>query len=137
MGLQFAPVLVLAPYGGVLADRLPKRRLLIFTQVAAGVLALALGILVATGAVRLWMLYVIALALGVINAIDNPTRQTFVHELVGAAQLQNAVGLNSIIVNVSRVIGPAIAGVLVAKPGLASCFILNGLSFGAVVFCLV
>lgn len=136
MGLQFAPVLVLAPYGGVLADRLPKRRLLIFTQVAAGVLALALGILVVTGAVRLWMLYVLALALGVINAIDNPTRQTFVHELVGAAQLQNAVGLNSIIVNVSRVIGPAIAGVLVAKAGLAWCFILNGVSFGAVVVCL-
>jgi len=137
MGLQFAPVLLLAPYGGVLADRLPKRKLLIATQTSAGVLALVLGVLVATGAVQLWMLYLLALALGLINAVDNPARQTFVHELVGAAQLGNAVSLNSIIVNVSRVVGPAIAGVIIAQMGLAACFILNGLSFGAVLACLV
>lgn len=136
VGLQFAPVLFLAPYGGVLAERFSKRRLLVITQTTAGVLALTLGVLVATGAVRLWMVYGLALALGVVNAIDNPVRQTFVHELVGRAQLANAVMLNSIVVNLSRVIGPAIAGVIAAQFGLGPCFIINGLSFGAVLACL-
>lgn len=136
MGLQFAPVLLLAPYGGVLADRLPKRNLLLATQAIAGLLALTLGVLVATGAIRLWMLYVLALGLGLVNAVDNPTRQTFVHELVGAHHLGNAVTLNSIIVNVSRVIGPAIAGVVIAQFGLAACFLLNGVSFAAVLACI-
>jgi MFS family permease len=136
MGLQFTPVLLLAPYGGVLAERFSKRRLLVVTQSAAGLLALALGLLVATGAVRLWMVYVLACGLGVITAVDNPARQTFVHELVGRNRLGNAVALNSIIVNLSRVIGPAIAGVIVAQMGLAPCFIINGLSFAAVLVCL-
>lgn len=136
IGLQFAPVLLLASYGGVLADRFSKRRLLAATQATAGVLALVLGVLVATGSVRLWMVYVLALGLGLVNAIDNPTRQTFVHELVGRSQLANAVMLNSIIVNLSRVVGPAIAGVIIAQIGLAPCFIINGLSFGAVLCCL-
>lgn len=136
IGLQSAPFLLLAPYGGLLADRVSKRRLLVVTQSIAGVLALTLGVLVATGSIRLWMVYVLAIGLGVVNAIDNPTRQTFVHELVGRAQLRNAVTLNSIIVNLSRVVGPAIAGLVVAQFGLAPCFIINGLSFGAVLACL-
>ena len=136
MGLQFTPVLLLAPYGGVLADRFSKRRLLAITQSAAGLLALTLGVLVATGSVRLWMVYLLAFGLGIVNAIDNPVRQTFVHELVGRKQLANAITLNSIIVNSSRVVGPAIAGVIIAQLGLAPCFIINGLSFAAVLACL-
>jgi MFS family permease len=136
MGLQCAPILLLAPYGGVLADRFPKRRLLVITQTAAGLLALTLGVLIMTGAVRLWVVYLFALCLGIITAIDNPTRQTFAHELVGRKQLGNAVSLNSIIVNLSRVVGPALAGLVVAQLGLAPCFIINGLSFGAVLACL-
>lgn len=136
MGLQFAPVLFLAPFGGVLADRFSKRRILVFTQTVAGLLALVLGALVATGAIRLWMMYFLALGLGIINAMDNPARQTFVHEMVGRAQLSNAVMLNSITVNLSRVIGPAAAGLIAAQLGLAPCFIINGLSFGAVLACL-
>jgi MFS family permease len=136
VGLQCAPVLLLASYGGLLADRFPKRRLLLITQSCAGVLALTLGILVATGSVQLWMVYILAFGLGVVNAVDNPVRQTFIHEMVGRSQLTNAVTLNSLIVNMSRVVGPAIAGVIVAQFGLAPCFIVNGLSFGAVLGCL-
>ena len=136
IALQFLPILVLAPYGGVLADRFSKRRLLFATQGFAGLLALSLGILVATDLVRLWMVFVLAFLLGVVNSIDNPTRQSFVHELVGAETLRNAVTLNSLEVNLCRVIGPAMAGVLIAKWGIAPCFILNGLSYFAVLFCL-
>jgi len=136
IGLQCVPVLLLASYGGVLADRFSKRRLLVVTQTTAGVLALALGVLVATGSVRLWMVYVLAFGLGIVNAVDNPVRQTFVHEMVGRSQLGNAITLNSLIVNMSRVVGPAIAGVIVAQFGLGPCFIINGLSFAAVLFCL-
>ena len=136
IGLQCVPVLLLASYGGVLADRFSKRRLLVVTQTTAGVLALSLGVLVATGSVRLWMVYVLAFGLGIVNAVDNPVRQTFVHEMVGRSQLGNAITLNSLIVNLSRVVGPAIAGVIVAQFGLGPCFIINGLSFAAVLFCL-
>ena len=136
VALQFLPVLFLAPYGGVLADRFSKRRLLFITQSSAAALALTLGGLVATGVVRVWMVYVLAFLLGVVNSIDNPTRQTFVHELVGAETLRNAVTLNSLEVNLSRVIGPAIAGVLIASVGIAWCFILNGISYFAVLLCL-
>jgi MFS family permease len=136
VALQFGPVLLLAPYGGVLADRFSKRRLLFITQSVAAVLALTLGILVATGAVRLWMVCILALVLGMVNALDNPVRQTFVHEMVGGEGLNNAITLNSIIVNLSRVIGPAIAGVVILWIGLPLCFIVNGLSFVAVLVCL-
>ncbi|HEY5506455.1 MAG TPA: MFS transporter, partial [Coriobacteriia bacterium] len=136
VALQFAPVLFLAPYGGLLAGRFSKRKLLFVTQSAAGLLALILGVLVLTGTVQLWMIFVLALGLGVVNAVDNPVRQTFVHELVGHTLLGNAVTLNSIIVNLSRVVGPALAGVVAAQFGLAPCFIINGLSFGAVLACL-
>ena len=134
--LQFLPVLCLAPYGGLLADRFSKRRLLFLTQSAAAVLALALGALYATGALRLWMLFLFALTIGTINALDNPTRQSFVHELAGPGEIKNAVTLNSLEVNLSRVVGPAIAGVLIARVGLTPCFVVNGLSFIAVLVCL-
>jgi MFS family permease len=135
--LQSLPVLLLGPYGGVVADRFPKRRVLIVTQSVFGMLALVLGILVVTGAVRLWMVAALAIGFGLTNAIDNPTRQSFVVEMVGEGQLRNAVTLFSTLVNMSRIIGPSVAGVLITAIGLAPCFILNGLSYGAVVIMLL
>jgi len=131
--LQFLPVLLLGPWGGMIADRFSKRKLLYITQSLSGMLAIILGTLVATGEVRLWMVYVMALALGLINTVDNPTRQTFISEMVGENELKNAIALNSSLVNLSRVIGPAIAGIIIVTMGLAPCFILNGMSFFAVV----
>jgi MFS family permease len=135
--LQYLPILFLAPYGGVITDRFPKRRILLCTQSASGLLALVLGALVATGAVRLWMVYILAAGLGLVNVFDNPTRQTFHIELVGAENVRNAVTLYSILVNLARIVGPAIAGVLIAAVGLAPCFLINGISFGAVVLMLL
>lgn len=130
--LQALPVLLLGPWGGVIADRYPKRSILYITQSVSGVLGLTLGALVATGAVRLWMVYLIAFCLGLVKTVDNPTRQSFVLEMVGKDALVNAVSLNSTEVNLARVIGPTLAGVLIATVGLALCFIINGLSFLAV-----
>lgn len=135
--LQSVPMLLLTPYGGLLAGRFSKRKLLLVTQSSAGILALALGVLVATGSVRTWMVYLLSFGLGLVNALDNPVRQTFVHELVGHRLLGNALTLNSITVNLSRAVGPAIAGLVAAQFGLAPCFIINGLSFGAVLACLL
>lgn len=135
--MQFLPVLFLAPYGGVLADRFSKRRVLFFTQSAAALLALVLGVITATGQVRLWMVFALAAGLGVVNALDNPTRQAFVHELVGEEDLRNAVTLNSLEVNLMRILGPALAGVVIVAIGLPLCFIVNGVSFIAVLVCLV
>ena len=135
--VQALPVLLLGPWGGVIADRFPKRTILYTTQAVAGILALMLGGLVATGAIRIWMVYVLALGLGLIKAVDTPTRQTFVLEMVGRETLVNAVSLNSTQVNLARVIGPAIAGVLIATVGIAACFIVNGVSYFAVLAVLV
>lgn len=134
--LQFFPILFLGPVGGVIADRFSKRKILYFTQSAAGILALILGTLVAINRVTLWMVYVLAFCLGVVNLVDNPTRQTFVIEMVGKDELRNAVTLYSSLVNLSRVIGPAIAAGLISLVGLAPCFILNGISYTAVVIML-
>jgi MFS family permease len=134
--LQNLPILLLAPWGGVIADRFPKRKLLYLTQSAFGVLALILGVLVLTGWVRLWMVYTLALAFGLINVIDNPTRQSFVVEMVGEDQLKNAVTLYSSMINLARIIGPSIAGILIVTVGLGLCYILNGLSYAAVVIML-
>ncbi|MBA3413924.1 MAG: MFS transporter, partial [Chloroflexia bacterium] len=136
VALQTLPILLFGPWGGVIADRFPKRRILYVTQVASAVLALGLGLLIATDLIELWMLYGLALALGLVNTIDNPTRQTFVLELVGREELSNAVSLNSTQINLARVIGPALAGGLVATVGLAACFLVNGLSFLAVILVL-
>jgi MFS family permease len=134
--LQYIPILLLGTYGGVVADRFPKRNILYATQSAAGLLALILGVLVATNTVTLWMVYVLAFCLGLVNSFDNPTRQTFVVEMVGEDKLRNAVTLYSSMVNMSRVIGPTIAGALIALVGLAPCFIINGISYMAVVIML-
>lgn len=135
--LQFLPMLVLGPWAGVIADRTDKRRLLLATQTAAGSLALTLGVLTATGAVRLWMVYVLALGLGFVNAFDMPTRQSFVYEMVGPEHLTNAVGLNSTVMNAGRLVGPAIGAGLISTLGLAACFLLNALSYVAVLGALV
>src|SRR5215204_6100418 len=130
--LQTIPVLLFGPWGGVVADRFPKRRILYVTQAVSSVLALLLGTLVATGAIRIEMVYLVALCLGAFSAVDNPTRQAFVVEMVGKDEIVNAVSLNSTEINLARVVGPAMAGVLIASVGLAACFLINGLSFLAV-----
>ncbi len=127
--LQFLPVLLFGPLGGVIADRFDKRKVLYCTQLVAASLALTLGILVATDVVELWMVYVLAACLGFVYVVDNPTRQTFVHEMVGSENLTNAVSLNSVVVNVARVIGPGLAGTLIVSVGLAPCFFINAASF--------
>ena len=134
--LQYIPVLFFGPLGGVMADRVSKRTILYFTQSAAGILAIILGVLVASNQVALWMVYILAFCLGWVNVFDNPTRQTFVVEMVGEDRLRNAVTLYSTLVNLSRVIGPAIAAALIALVGLAPCFIINGISYAAVVIML-
>jgi MFS family permease len=134
--LQYLPILFLGPYGGVIADRFSKRKILTFTQSIMGVLALILGVLVATGLVKVWMVFILAFSLGMVTVFDNPTRQTFYIELVGPENLRNAVTLYSTLVNLARIIGPAIAGALIAFVGLAPCFIINGVSYFAVVIML-
>lgn len=133
---QFLPILLLAPYGGLLADRLDKRTILIATQIALGTMALTLGVLTVTGAVTLWMVVVLALGLGVATAIDNPARQSFAQEMVGPGGVRNAVSLNSVMVNAARAVGPAVAGVLIATVGTGLCFIINAASYVAVVVAL-
>ncbi len=134
--LQALPVLLFGPWGGVIADRFPKRTILYATQTVAGGLALMLAGLVATGAIRLWMIYLLAIGLGLVKAVDTPTRQTFVLEMVGRETLVNAVSLNSAQVNLARVIGPTIAATLIATVGMAACFLVNGLSYFVVLFVL-
>src|SRR3954471_20527151 len=129
--LQFGPTLVLSMYGGVLADRYAKRRVLIITQALMGVLALLLGVLVATGGVALWHVFVLAAGLGAVSAIDAPVRQAFVSEMVGPGLLANAVGLNSTIFNGARLVGPSVAGLLIggASGDTAPAFFINAASF--------
>ena len=136
MALQYMPMLFLSPWGGLIADRFSKRKLLNITQAAAGILALLLGILVATGLVRLWMVYILAFFLGAVNVVDNPTRQAFVSEMVGKDKLRNAVTLYTTMVNLARVIGPAVAGIIITTGGLALCFIINSISYIAVLIAL-
>jgi MFS family permease len=135
--LQFTPMLLFGSFGGLIADRLDKRKLLLGTQVTAGLLALALGIITAAGAAALWNVYLLAFLLGCVNVVDNPARQTFVLEMVGRDDLQNAVGLNSVVMNTSRVVGPAIGGILIATVGLTACFFLNAASYVAVIVALL
>jgi MFS family permease len=135
-GLQFLPMLLLGPYGGVLADRFPKRRILLWTQTAMGLCGLAVGLLVVTGSAQLWQVYAAALFLGLASAIDGPARQAFVSELVGQQDVANAVSLNSASFNTARLTGPAIAGVLIAWIGTGPVFLLNAASFAAVLLSL-
>src|SRR5580692_3119110 len=132
MALQFGPQVLLLPLTGLAADHLDRRKLLSATQAAMGVLALGLGILTVSGLVQLWQVYVFAFLLGCVSAFDAPARQTFVSELVVEADLSNAVALNSTSFNVARMIGPAIAGVLIAGVGSGWVFLINAASFAAV-----
>jgi MFS family permease len=131
-GLQFLPMLLFGAWGGVIADRFDKRRILYATQIAAGLLALGLGVIVAAGAATVLIDYVFSMLLGFVNVFDNPARQTFVMEMVGREELPNAVGLNSVVMNSSRIVGPAIGGIMIKFIGLAPCFFLNAASYVAV-----
>jgi MFS family permease len=132
MGLQFAPQILLLPLTGHAADHLDRRKLLLCTQAAMGLFALGLGILVVTGLVQLWHVYVFAFLLGCAAAFDAPARQTFVTQLVEPALLTNAVGLNSTSFNAARMVGPAIAGLVIAAVGSGYVFLINAMSFVAV-----
>jgi MFS family permease len=129
--LQFVPILLVGALGGVLADRCDKRRLLMLTQALMAVPALTLFALTATGATQLWMVYALVFVRGIVLAVDNPLRQSFVMEVVGTDRVVNAVSLNSVIVHTGRILGPAIAGAVIALAGLSLCFALNAASFGA------
>ncbi|MFZ2050976.1 MAG: MFS transporter, partial [Solirubrobacteraceae bacterium] len=133
VALQTVPILLLGPYGGVIADRVDKRRLMICLQAMMGLQALVLGLLAITNAVSVWEIGVLAMLLGLNNAFENPARQSFMLEMVGEEHLRNAVSLNSVLVNVARSIGPAVAGILIATTGEGVCFLLNAASFLAVI----
>ena len=133
VALQFTPVLLVGAWGGLVADRVDKRRLLVGTQAAAGVLALLLGAVTVLGIVQLWMIFVLALGLGAVNAVDNPARRAFVVEMVGTEHVSNAVSLSSAMFMAARVIGPAIAGLVIAGLGVSWCFFANGVSYSAAV----
>lgn len=133
LALQTVPMLLLGPYGGVVADRTDKRRLMIGLQSLMGVQALVLGLLVVTGTVELWHVYILAVLLGLNQCFENPARQSFMLEMVGADDLRNAVSLQSVLASCSRMIGPAVAGVVIAAGGIGLCFLLNAASFVAVV----
>ena len=134
--LQFAPTLFLSAWAGLLADRMDRRKLLIGTQVALGVLAGGLGLLVLSGNVELWHVYVFAGLLGCVSAIDGPARQTFVADMVPAERLSNAVGLNSASFNAARMIGPGLAGLLIAWVGTGWVFMINAVTFTATILAL-
>jgi MFS family permease len=126
---QFLPILFFGAWGGLLADRMSKRRLLMITQSVMALPALALWGLTSTGNIEVWMVYALVFARGAVNAIDNPARQSFVIEMVGTDRVVNAVGLNSVIVHTSRILGPAAAGLVIAVVGVATCFLINAVSF--------
>jgi MFS family permease len=135
--LQFLPMLLAGPWAGLIADRVDKRRLLFFTQTNAGLSALALGVVTATGVVQLWMVMLLAFTLGLGSMFDVPARQVFLREMVGGEQLANAVTLNSIVMNGARIVGPTLAGVLIASVGMAPAFLFNAASYFAVVVALL
>ncbi len=134
--LQFLPMLLFGAWGGLVADRMSKRRLLIVTQALMAIPAIGLLAVTASGVVVPWMVYVAVFAMGSVNAIDNPTRQSFVIEMVGPDRVVNAVSLNSVIVQMARIAGPALAGILIATVGVVPCFALNALTFVAMIFAL-
>jgi MFS family permease len=135
-GLQFLPMLLIAGWGGLLADRLDKRRLLTVTQTLMAIPALALWGLTAGGVVAAWMVYVLVLVRGTVLALDNPARQAFVSEIVGPDRVLNAVALNSVVVHSSRIAGPAAAGALIALLGVAACFAVNAATFAVMLVAL-
>ena len=132
-GLQFLPFLLFSLWGGTLADRIDRRRLLVWTQVAAGLLSAALGVLTLTGHATVSLVYVMAFLLGCAAAMDNPARQAFVHEIVGQETLPNAIALNSTSFNLARLVGPALAGLMIAAVGSGWVFLLNAASYVVVI----
>jgi MFS family permease len=134
--LQFLPMLLIGAWGGLLADRIPKRKLLITTQALMAIPAVFLFAVTATGVVEPWMVFLAVFAMGSVNAIDNPARQSFVMEMVGPGRVVNAVSLNSVIVQMARIVGPALAGLLIAGFGVVPCFALNALTFVAMIVAL-
>jgi MFS family permease len=135
-GLQFLPVLLFGAWGGLLADRIAKRRLLMLTQALMALPALTLWALYEHGSVTPWVVYALVMVRGLVNAFDNPARQSFVVELVGANRVVNAVSLNSVVVHTSRIVGPAVAGAVIAAFGVGPCFLVNALSFVAMLVAL-
>src|ERR1700726_1503568 len=131
--VRFAPILLFGPAGGLFADRRNKRRILYVTQALSGVLAAIFAILTGTHVIQMWLVYVLALSLGFVNVFDNPARQSFISEMVPPDDLPNAVTLNSVSLNLARVFGGALGGVLTAVLGLALCFACNAISFIAVI----
>ena len=129
---RFLPMFLFGPIGGVFADRMDRKRVLYLTQSLSGLLAAVFAVTVATHSIRLWIVYLLAIALGFVNVFDNPARQSFISEMVSAQDLPNAVTLNSVAMNMARVFGAALGGVLAAAIGLALCFACNALSFAAV-----
>jgi MFS family permease len=134
---RFAPMLVFGPVGGLIADRMDKRKVLYVTQALAGLLAAMFAVLTAAGSMKLWIVYLLALALGFVNVFDNPARQSFISEMVPPADLPNAVTLNSVSINIARVFGGALGGTIAAALGLALCFAANAISYAAVLGSLV
>jgi MFS family permease len=132
-GLQFLPLLLFGLWGGMIADRYPKRQVLIATQATMGAFALFLGVLDLTGVVRPWQIYLLAFGLGIATVVDNPTRQSFAIEMVGRADLPNAIALNSAIFNLARIVGPALAGLVISLVGTPTAFFLNAASYLTVV----
>ncbi len=135
-GLQFLPLLMFSLWGGMIADRYPKRRVLMVTQAVMGGLALILGVLAVTGTVRPWHIYLLAFGLGLATVVDNPTRQSFAIEMVGRDDLQNAIGLNSAVFNLARITGPAVAGLVISLIGTSAAFFVNAASYLTVIFSL-
>jgi MFS family permease len=134
--VQYLPVMLLSFAAGPFVDRYPKRRMLLATQTALMILAFALALLAWTGTVRYWNVLVLALLLGLVNTLDVPTRQSFFIELVGRDDLMNAISLNSTVFNIARIVGPAVAGLMIGAIGIAPCFLINGISFLAVLWAL-
>jgi MFS family permease len=134
---RFLPIFLFGPMGGLLADRMDKRRVLLVTQTLSGLLAGVFAVLTATGTINMAIVYVLAVALGFVNVFDNPARQSFISEMVSAEDLANAVTLNSVSMNMARVFGAALGGVIAAALGLALCFAANAISFGAVLVSLL
>ena len=135
-GLQFLPLLLFSLWGGMIADRYPKRRVLMVTQATMGALAVILGVLAVTGAVRTWHVYLLAFGLGMATVVDNPTRQSFAVEMVGRADLTNAIALNSAVFNLARIVGPAVAGLVISLVGTPTAFFVNATSYLAVLISL-
>jgi MFS family permease len=131
--LQFAPLLLLSPYGGTLVDRWNTRTVLLVTQSASGILALLVGLRALTGTIQIWMIWVAACLLGCLNALDIPAREAFTIELVGPDNVTNAVALNNVVRNAARACGPALGGVLITSVGIEACFLLNAASYAVVV----